>query len=128
MAEQNPPQQNQFFISDANTRIRDLEEKNHILKERVLLIGKNLILSKENQDKEIKQLKKQTTEIENKLKEIETINKNILTEINKFAKKDEMRLIERMLKDFQPLEFMRKKDVEELIQNKLKIKTTKPIK
>ena len=38
-----------------------------------------------------------------------------------------MVLVERMLKDFQPLEFMRKKDVEELIkenESKKQIKTT----
>jgi hypothetical protein len=33
-----------------------------------------------------------------------------------------MVLIERMLKDFQPLEFMRKKDVEELINKKLGVR------
>ena len=37
---------------------------------------------------------------------------SLFAETEKFARKDEMVLIERMLKDFQPLEFVRVKDVE----------------
>ena len=50
------------------------------------------------------------------------MSNSLLTEFNKFVKRDELVLVERMLKDFQPLEFMRKKDVEELINQKFSIK------
>ena len=45
----------------------------------------------------------------------------ILSELDKFARKNEMIVVERMLKDFQPLEFARMKDVQELIQGSAKI-------
>ena len=62
-------------------------------------------------------------EIKKELDKVKKISNALLSEFNKFVKRDEILLVERMLKDFQPLEFMRKKDVEELIAKK-QINTT----
>ncbi len=112
----------QFLLSDFSTRLRDLEERNRLTRERVLLLGKNLISSKENLENEIIELKKQTTQNKRDLDKLKSISQNLIIESDKFVKKEEMAVIERLLKDFQPLEFMRKKDVEELIEGKIKIK------
>ena len=71
------------------------------------------------------------------IERIKSIAENLLHESGKFVKRDEILLIERMLKDFQPLEFARIKDVEEMIgkkQGKFQeesasktIKTSKPL-
>jgi predicted nucleic acid-binding Zn-ribbon protein len=122
-----PPQENQikFLLSDFNTRLRDLDERNKLIRERVLLLGKNLISSRQDIETELKEIKKGNQEIKKDLERIKRTSNSLLTEFNKFVKREELALVERMLKDFQPLEFMRKKDVEELIENKINIKTTK---
>ena len=78
-------------------------------------------------EEDIKDLKRQTSETQKNLEKLQTLSKNIVQETDKFVKRNEILVIERMLKDFQPLEFMRKKDVEELIDEKLDktIKTKK---
>ena len=77
---------------------------------------------------ELREVKRDNEEIKKDLEKIKRVSNNLLTEFNKFVKKDEILLIERTLKDFQPLEFMRKKDVEELIKNsKKQIKTIKTV-
>jgi hypothetical protein len=109
-----------YSTQDTNTRTRDLEERNKLLKERVLLLGKNLLETKEELEGEVKQIKKQNMAI---LKEMKAMNQAItsLSEDSRNAvKRDEMLLVERMLKDFQPLEFLRKKDIEELIKESSK--------
>ena len=122
------PQENsdqiQFLLSDFNTRLRDLDERNKLIRERVLLLGKNLISSRQELEDELTEIKKENHEIKKDLSKIKKVSNSLLSEFNKFIKKDEIILIERMLKDFQPLEFMRKKDVEELIENKLSKKET----
>jgi len=136
MAEQIEAQnQIQFLLSDFNTRLKDLEERNRLIRERVLLLGKNLITSREEIETELTQIKKDNTQIKKDLQKLKSLTENIVSEINKFARKDEMIVIERMLKDFQPLEFARIKDVEDLINEKLlqqtankTIKTKKSIK
>ena len=117
----------QFLLSDFNTRLRDVEERNQLVRERILLLGKNLIESKQGLETEVKDLKKQTSKITKDLEKLQRLSKSIVKETEKFVKRNEILIIERMLKDFQPLEFMRKKDVEELIKEKLgkQIKTTK---
>lgn len=120
------PQDNQvnYLLSDFNTRLRDIEERNRVVKERVLLLGQNLISSRDDIDSQMEQLKKDSNQFKRDLDRIKSMVENILQETDKFAKRDELALIERMLKDFQPLEFMRMKDVEEMINQKLGIKKT----
>ncbi|MDO8517473.1 MAG: hypothetical protein Q7S33_05105 [Nanoarchaeota archaeon] len=129
MAEKETQQsQIQSPMSDLNIRLNDLEERNRIIRERVLLLGQNLISSKEDIDNEIEIIKKQSNLMQKDLDKLKILSQNIVSEINRFVKKDEILLIERMLKDFQPLEFARIKDVEDLIDRKLNLKKQESIK
>jgi len=121
--------QSQSFLSDFNTRLRDIDERSRLIRERVLLLGKNVISFRQQLEDELKEIKKDNFQIKKDVEKIKKVTSNILTEVGKFVKRDEMILVERMLKDFQPLEFMRKKDVEELIEKRIgatkkEIKTT----
>lgn len=120
MAEtQEAESQTQFLLMDFNTRLRDIDERNKLIRERVLLLGKNLISSKQEMEEELKEIKKENLENKKDLERIKKITNGLVSEFNKFVERKELVLVERMLKDFQPLEFMRRKDVEELIENKL---------
>ncbi|MFH0711616.1 MAG: hypothetical protein V1889_00655 [archaeon] len=127
MEQQDTSGQIQFLLTDFNTRLRDIDERNRLIRERVLLLGKNLISSRQDIEEELKEIKKENQEIKKDLNEIKKTSNRLISEFGKFIKREEITIIERMLKDFQPLEFMRKKDVEELIENKTKkqINTTK---
>ena len=46
------------FLGDVNLRIRDLEERQRILKDRLLLIGQNLIETKEKNIQDMLETKK----------------------------------------------------------------------
>lgn len=121
--------QTQFLLSDFNTRLRDIDERSRLIRERVLLLGKNLISSRQDIEDDLKEIKKDNLNTQKDLEKLKKVSNSLLSEFNKFVKRDEMVMIERMLKDFQPLEFMRKKDVEELIKSQLKsIKTKETIK
>ena len=115
--------QTQFLLGDFNIRLRDIDERNRLLRERILLLGENLISSKQELEDELTQIKKENQEMKKDLEKVKKISENLLTEYHKFVKKEEVLIVERMLKDFQPLEFMRKKDVEDLINQKLTEKT-----
>lgn len=127
--EQNEEQQVQFLLSDFSTRLRDLEERNRLIKERVVLLGQNLISTKEEVEGELRILKQDSEKVKQGVEKMGSTLKSVVEELGRFVKREEMAVIERMLKDFQPLEFMRKKDVEELIEQKIKeSKSTKRIK
>jgi len=126
--EEQPNNQIQFLLSDFNTRLRDLEGRNKLIKDRTLLLGKNLIAIRDQSEEEMLELKKQTNKIQNDLEVIKKLTKSILTETGKFVRRSQVLVIERMLKDFQPLKFTREKDVKELIAQAIHNKTTKTIK
>lgn len=106
-----PDSQVKFLLSDFNTRLRDLDERNKLIRERVLLLGKNLISSRSDMEEEIKELKQDNLTIKQELEKIKKTTSALLSEFNKFVKRDELAVVERMLKDFQPLDFVRKKDL-----------------
>jgi tetrahydromethanopterin S-methyltransferase subunit G len=115
--------QNNF--SEYNTRIRDIEERNNVIKERTLVLSRNFVDFKNetNEDlREIKKILKQLSEDNEKIKS--TLN-SLIQQNGKYVKRDEMVGFERMLKDFQPLEFVRMKDLDELVEKKTKTKRIK---
>ena len=112
----------QFLLSDLNTRIRDAEERNKITKDRALLVGKNLIETKQETSDELKEIKLQNTSMQREIEKLQKISNSLIEETGKYIKREEMILLERMLKDFQPLEFVRMKDLEEAIEQKIKTK------
>jgi len=114
MADQQQDNQLQYILSDLGTRMRELEERTSSIKERVLLINSNMIDSKEEMEQRILAIEKQNANLASDLKKVNSSVQNILAETNNFVRKDEIILVERMLKDFQPLEFARRKDLEEL--------------
>lgn len=113
-----PDNQINLLLSDFNTRLRDIEDRNRVVKERVLLLGQNLISSRDEMAAEIEQLKKDNAQVKRDMEKVKNLVDNLVSETNKFVRKEEVILIEKMLKDFQPLEFARMKDVGEMIEQK----------
>jgi hypothetical protein len=126
MAEkEQPDNQINYLLADFNTRLRDIEEKNKVSKDRIMLLGQNLISSREELIKELNILKKEQNNIRKELDKLKGLIENILSETDNFVRRDEILMIERMLKDFQPIEFARVKDVEEMFNNKFGTKPEK---
>ncbi len=117
MAEvQQQDNQLQFLLADISTRIRDIEERNNSMRERIQILGQNMLNTRESTEERVSQIEKQNSQIALDLKKIKTNLENLNSEMSNFVRKDEIILVERMLKDFQPLEFIRRKDVEEMLQ------------
>jgi hypothetical protein len=105
------------FSSDQNIGIRDIESKHRILKDRVLLIGQNLIEMKEKNDEKIIGMKKDIENMKTEIKRISEFLEDISSEISKFAKKEDLEILTKQAKMFQPLDFVRKEDLEKLKKN-----------
>jgi len=95
-------------------KIRDIEEKQRILKDRLLLIGQNLIETKEETSQKILELKKDVESIKQSLQRIISFLEVIPEELSKLAKKEDLDVLVKQAKMFQPMEFLTKKDLERL--------------
>ncbi|MEM4181922.1 MAG: hypothetical protein QXX68_02085 [Candidatus Pacearchaeota archaeon] len=101
---------------DAGAIISSLEEKIESLKEKINLLARSLIEIKEEFDKRIEKIEKENMDLKLKVESVKRKADSIFEETTKFVKKEDLILIERMLKDFQPLEFIRRKDLEEYLE------------
>ena len=100
--------------SQTNFGLRDLEEKQRILKDRLILIGQNLIEVKDQTEKEILDLKKGMENLKQNLEKIKSFIETISAEFSNFARKEDIEILTKQSKMFQPLELVTKADLEKL--------------
>ena len=107
MAEEQINYATQSF-SETNAKMRDLEEKQRILKDRLLLIGQNLIESKEDTNQKILEIKKDIDIIKQEMERTVSFLETISSEFSKFARKEDLEILSKQAKMFQPLKLVRK--------------------
>ena len=101
----------------------DLEERQRIIKDRLILIGQNLIDFRDKYEEEILRLKRDTEILKKNVERLKDFMETISSEFQKFAKKDDLEILKKQAKIFQPLEFATKEDLEKL-KNKKNVKGT----
>ncbi|MBA7659214.1 hypothetical protein ES703_67187 [subsurface metagenome] len=98
-------------LIETNTKIRDLEEKQRIIKDQLLLIGKNLIEIKEKNNQSILEIKKEIEILKQNIEKAVSFLEIVSSEFSKFARKEDLEILSKQAKMFQPLEFVRKSDL-----------------
>lgn len=94
--------------NDSNLKIRDIEEKQRILKDRLLLIGQNLIDIKEKTTQDILGIKKDIEILKQHMERTKMFLETASREFSKFAKKEDLEILSKQAKMFQPLDFIEK--------------------
>jgi hypothetical protein len=113
MTEEGYSYANQNF-GNTSIKLKDLEENYRILKDRTILIGQNLIETKENTDKKILEIRREMEILKNNMQRLVAFMETASEEFSKFARKEDLEILYKQAKMFQPLEFVRKKDLEKL--------------
>jgi hypothetical protein len=94
--EQQEPYQDTFY-SDMNTRLRDIEEKQRLLKDRLLLVGETLVQQRDKSFSEIQEAKKAIIELKEESKRIKEILQRITEQLSNVARKEEILILQRQL-------------------------------
>jgi hypothetical protein len=97
-------------VGDLNSRIKDLDEKQRSLKERLLLIGENLVEMKETTDTKILEIKKDLEIMKQGMERTVAFLETASKEFSKYAKKEDLEILSKQAKMFQPLEFIKKRE------------------
>lgn len=92
----------QGYSADMGFRLRDLEEKQRILKNQILLIGRNLIEIREKNIREILEIKKDTELIKSNMERLASFLETTSEEFQKFARKDDVDILAKEMRMFQP--------------------------
>ncbi len=89
------PEQQYFF--DINTRIRDIEEKQRLLKDRILLIGKNFVDDRESMFEDLQELKKLVMKITEENIKMKDFIQRISDMLSETARKEELMILQRQI-------------------------------
>jgi hypothetical protein len=108
--------ENQYF-TETSTKVRDLEEKQRIIKDRILLVGQNLIEMKEDIHTTFLDIKKDIEIMKRDIERLKSFFEAASGEFSKFARKDDLEILSKQAKMFQPLELVTKMDLEKLKNN-----------
>ncbi len=105
-------------INDLNTRIRILEGKYNLTRERMLLINQNMIDHYKSINSDIKSINKEIKEIKEDLEDLKETIRSLLKESTLFARKDQLKVLEKYINMWNPLNFVTKEEVLELLEKK----------
>ena len=103
-------------VNEMVVKVRDLEEKNRIIKERTILIGKNLIEIRESVSQEMLEIKKELELIKQDIKRTNSFLEMASREFTNFARKEDVAILAKQAKMFQPLEFVKRNELKELMK------------
>jgi hypothetical protein len=108
------------LLSEFGTRLTEIEEKQRLIKDRLLLIGENLISTKEDIEKQNLEFKTKIKQTEFEIKTLKQITKRVVSELGNLARKPELEILQRQMKMFQPLEFARIQDIKSIVSDEIK--------
>jgi len=108
-----------ILLAEFGTRLNEIEEKQRLIKDRILLIGENLISTKEDSLKQDSEIKKQLKQISSEISVLKQLLARIINELPNLARKSELEILERQMKMFQPLEFARIQDIKSIVKDEI---------
>ena len=82
---------------DLSSKIRDLEEKIRLLKDRTLLIGQSLVEEREKSFKETQEMKKSVIKITEDNRRLKELVERMAEQLNNTARKDELLILQKQL-------------------------------
>lgn len=107
-------------INELGSRIRILENKYTLARDRVFLINQNMVDSHKKLLTEIKSLESDLKEIKGDIFTIKETLRHIIKEFDSFAKKEDLKVLEKYINMWNPLNFVTEQQVLELIKKRVK--------
>lgn len=81
----------------AEVRTRDLEEQQRTIKERIVLVSKTFIESREQTTKELQEIQKKVVHLSVEMQRVQETLKNMTEQLNKTTRREELATIQRQL-------------------------------
>ncbi|PIN89393.1 hypothetical protein COU57_06185 [Candidatus Pacearchaeota archaeon CG10_big_fil_rev_8_21_14_0_10_32_14] len=101
-------------LGDIAIKVRDIEERSRIINERTLLLGKNIIEMRDNYNNEFMNMKKDLEKLKQEMKRISAFLEIASKEFSSFARKEDVAILAKQAKMFQPLEFVKKSELKQI--------------
>ena len=116
-------------LMDITSRVRTLEGKYNLLRDRVLIINNNMIEEYKKLLAELKGVNNNIKEIKGDIFKLKETIRHLVKETELYAKKEDVQFLEKYINLWNPMKFVTEEDVEKIIerhiQEKQEVKNTR---
>ena len=99
MNSQYQPTEEQGY-NNSSGRLKDLEEKQRLLRDRILLIGKNLMEDRESMMQEIQEIKKNVFKVQEENIKMQDFLRKVSEQLSNSVRKEELMMLQRQIELF----------------------------
>lgn len=110
----------QSRIFKLNRRLRMIEESLSRYKKKVKVLDKDLVRKEDKLQGKIDKLKKRVDELEDSLEDTKSAVKRVLRHLDSFARKRDVKSLEKYVDLFDPTRYLTEKEVKRLIREEVK--------
>lgn len=110
------------LLSDFSTRMNDVEERIRLVKERLLTLSQTILKQNERLNKELIVIKEDMRKMRNEIDRLKDAVERVISESAEFARREELRILGRYMKMFEPLKFATMDDVKRIVKKAIKEK------
>ena len=96
-------------------RLRMLETNNNLIRERLSLLAQNLVDAHRQQHQHLRSLEEEIKELKASSSELKLTFNHLSQEVNQFARKDQLRVLEKYLDLWNPVKFITQKELEDAL-------------
>jgi len=112
-------QEQSNIVEDLLNRIRSIEGKYSILGEQLLVVNENTLDSYKDLAKEIKVISEEIKEIRQDLSNFKETIKQLVKETEMFARKEQIKVLEKYINLWNPMEFITTEELDNILKQKL---------
>lgn len=115
------------LLADFSTRMNDLEERQRLIKERLVVVSQTLLKQAERVNKDITVIKDDLQTIHDEIDRLKEAVEHIINESVEFARKEELKVLDKQLKIFEPMKYTTEDDVKRIVSKMFREKDHKII-
>jgi hypothetical protein len=108
-----------FVISDINNRVRTLENRYNLFGERLLVVNQNMIEEYKKLTKEMRLINDDLKEMKQDMFKVRDVITNVVKEMEGFAKRDQIKVLEKYIDFWSPLNLVTRTEVKKLIAGEM---------
>jgi predicted RNase H-like nuclease (RuvC/YqgF family) len=109
-------------VGEIGRKIRILEDRYSNVRRKTQVTDRNMLNIQKNINREIKTMDEQVLDLQKEISELDEKLRQILREIGNFAKSEDIKVLKRYLDFWEPVGFVTKSDVEQVVRRLLEEK------
>ena len=106
----------QDWLIDVASRIRTVEGQYNLLRDRVLIVNNNMILQYKKNLVEMNSFNEDVKDVKEDIFKLKEVVRHLLKEMDLFARKENVKVLEKYINLWNPMNFVTEKEVKKLIE------------